>query len=289
MNRWGNMYAGVIGAILVTMLPQTMIFAESAASITVDAEGQASFRPDMSLDEVRGRARDQARRNAIERAVGVFVRGKSVVHNSQIIDDLIFSVARGVIEEEQWLEEGIQDVKEGRRGGPVEAVYHVKVKARVRPVKVERRSDFELRSSLNKQIYRNGEEALIKVRSSQAVYVHLFSVTQDGNVTVLLPNRFHAVSLLAADQEFVFPSDGLRALGIKLQVVLPTGSKKAMEYIKVIATRKPIRLVKDEPMEGVFQTYSGTEGGMIQDIIKRLAQLEDEDWTEATLPYQVSQ
>ena len=117
--------------------------------------------------------------------------------------------------------------------------------------------------------------------------MHLFSVTQDGSVTLLLPNRFHAGSLLAADQDLTFPGDGLRSLGVKLRVVLPMGAKKATEYIKVIATRKPIRLVKEETGEGVFHTYSGTEGGMIQDIIRRLAQLNEEDWTETTLPYEV--
>ena len=63
--------------------------AEASASVTIVAEGMAPFLKDMSLDEVRGRARDEARRNAIEQAVGVFVRSASVLHNSQITDELI--------------------------------------------------------------------------------------------------------------------------------------------------------------------------------------------------------
>ncbi len=43
-------------------------YAEPPAVVTVVTEGMAPILKDMSLDEVRGRARDDARRNAIEQA-----------------------------------------------------------------------------------------------------------------------------------------------------------------------------------------------------------------------------
>lgn len=269
-------------------LPGGEVRAEQAAGVWVTAEGMAPFASDMTLEEVRGKARDEARRNAIEHAVGLFVRGTTVLHNSMITDELVSSVARGVIEEEQWLEEHIEEVSD-KRPGPKLAIWHSTVKARVRPVRVERRAGFSLRASLNKTVFQAGEEALIKVQSSQPAYLHLFSVTQDGAVTLLLPNRFRADNLFQANQDYVVPDDRLRALGIKLRVLLPKNAKKAMEYIKVIATRKAINLVSDKTPDGVFHTFDGADGGMIRDVVKRLAELEDEDWTEATLPYEVRQ
>ncbi len=262
---------------------------EPPAKVTVVAEGNTPFLPDMSLDEARGRARDEARRNALEQAVGVFVRATSVVHNSQIADELISSVARGVIEEEQWTDERIEEVKGGKRAGTLVSVYHTRLKALIRPVRVERRGAFELRASLNKHVFQDGEEALITVRSSQPAYVHLFSVTQDGNVTLLFPNRLVAKNLLGADQDLVFPSDSQKALGIRLRVMLPPGSKRVVEHIKVIATRKPITLAKEESSGSVFRTFASREAGLIQHVVKNLALLEDEDWTETTLPYEVRQ
>lgn len=262
-------------------------FAEPPASVTVVAEGVAPFLKDMSLDEVRGRARDEARRNAIEQAVGVFVRSASVLHNSQITDELISSVSRGVIEQEQWSNEQIEEIKNGNRPGPAMAMYRITVKAQVRPVRVERRAGFDVRGSLNKTVFQDNEEALIKIRSTQPAYLHVFSVTQDGGVTLLLPNKFVERNQIAPDQEVMFPNDTLRALGVRLRVSLPKGAKKAQEYIKVIATRKPVNLVGTDASNDVFQTYTGGESGMIQDVIKRLAQLEDEDWSETTLPYEV--
>ena len=262
-------------------------YAESPATVTVVAEGVAPFLKDMSLDEVRGRARDDARRNAVEQAVGVFVRSATVLHNSQITDELISSVSRGVIEQEQWADEQIEQVQDGKRPGPALAVYRTTVKAQVRPVRVERRAGFEVRGGLNKTVFQDNEEALITIRSTQPAYLHVFSVTQDGSVTLLLPNKFVARNQITPDQAVVFPNETLRAMGVRLRVSLPKGEKLAREYIKVIATRKPARLVGEEVTNGVFKTYTGAGNGMIQDVIKRLAQLEDEDWNETTLPYEV--
>lgn len=277
----------VLGTALWTLIGNSPACADPPAVVTVVAEGMAPFLKDMSLDDVRGRARDEARRNAIEQAVGVFVRSASVLHNSQITDELISSVSRGVIEQEQWADERIEELKDGRRSGPAMAVYRTKITARVRPVRVERRAGFELRASLNKTVFQDNDEAFVRIRSTQPAYLHVFSVTQDGSVTLLLPNKFVERNQILPDQEVVFPSDALRALGVRLRVSLPKGAKTAREYIKVIATRKPVNLVGDDPSGHAFRTYSGSENGMIQDVIKRLAQLEDEDWNEATLPYEV--
>jgi hypothetical protein len=278
----------LLGVVFGMLVGDNRASAEPPASVTVVAEGVAPFLKDMSLDEVRGRARDEARRNAIEQAVGVFVRSASVLHNSQITDELISSVSRGVIEQEQWTNEEIQEVKEEKkRSGPAMAMYRTTVKAQVRPVRVERRAGFDVRGGLNKTVFQDNEEALIKIRSTQPAYLHVFSVTQDGGVTLLLPNKFVERNQIAPDQEVMFPNDTLRALGVRLRVSLPKGAKKAQEYIKIIATRKPISLVGPDASKDVFKTYTGGENGMIQDVIKRLAQLEDEDWNETTLPYEV--
>jgi len=292
MNRKkGRALLWVVAGVGLVMANE-VVLAESPTSVSVMAEGMSPFTKQMSLGEAQGRARDEARRNAIEQAVGMFVRGTTVLHNAQIADELITSVARGVIEEEQWIEEGIRDVQDEKHKGQKVHVYHSKVKALVRPVRVERRAGFELQASLNKQVFQEGEEAVIKVRSSQPAYLYLFSVTQDGSVTMLMPNHFVKRNHVSANQDVIFPGESLRTLGVKLRVTLPRGDKKAVEYIKVIVIRKPVHLVKehDDPAhERIFQTFAGADGGMIHDLVKRLALLEDEDWTETTLPYEVRQ
>ncbi|MBI4401096.1 MAG: DUF4384 domain-containing protein [Nitrospirae bacterium] len=154
------------------------------------------------------------------------------------------------------------------------------------PVKLETQ-DVELRASLNKQVFQEGEEARITVQASQPVYLHLLSLAQDGTVTVLLPNRVAPRNRILGGQEFVFPNESLREMGIRMQVALPKGADRSVERIKVIATREKIELVKKGgTLDDVFHTYTSTEGGL-QDVLKKLAGLEKKDWSETTLSYEV--
>src|SRR5207249_1608747 len=91
-TRRGPWWAALFWAVWLAAPGQATAVTEPIVAVTVVAEGLVPFQSDLSLNEVRVRARDEARRNAIEQAVGVFVRGKSVVHNSQIVDELILSV-----------------------------------------------------------------------------------------------------------------------------------------------------------------------------------------------------
>lgn len=278
--------AGLFGMGGIGLFAAAAAPAETAEKITVTVEGSAFFQRDLSLDEVRTKARDDARRNALERAVGVFVRGASVVYNSQIADDLVVSVSRGTIEDEQWLDERIEQPTSAE-SQPPQAVYRTKLVAVVRPIQVERRAGFEVHASLNKQVYQDGDEALIKVRTTESAYLHVFSVTSDGSVTLLVPNRFLSTNRVAAEQELLFPDERLKSVGVVLRVLLPKNAKKALEHIKVIATRKPVQLVADVSPQAVLQRFSGSETVMIRNVVKQLASLNDEDWAEVTVPYEI--
>jgi hypothetical protein len=67
----------------------------------------------------------------------------------------------------------------------------------------------------------------------------------------------------------------------------PSGAKRATERIKVIATRKKCDLIKAKFREAVFQVYEGKDTGLMTDLLRELALLEDADWAEATIPYEV--
>ena len=64
----------LLGVVLGIVVGNNTTSTEPLAPVTAMAEGVAPFLKDMSLDEVRGRAHDEARRYAIEQAAGVFVR-----------------------------------------------------------------------------------------------------------------------------------------------------------------------------------------------------------------------
>ena len=258
---------------------------EGGEGVWVIAEAVVQLADYMTVQEARSRSRNEARRKAIEKAVGIFVKGKTVVYNYVLAEDLVQSIVRGIVTDEQVLQEGLREV--GQQSNERATLYATKLKARVRPVQPERKAEFSLKVVLNQTVFREGEEVEIRVSSGHDVYLHLFSVGQDDAVTVLLPNRFAQDTLIRAEQQFVFPDDSQRAMGIRLRAFPPAGAKRATERIKVIATRKKRDLIKAKFREGVFQVYEGKDTGLVTDLLRELALLEDADWAEATVPYEV--
>ncbi|MGH7251635.1 MAG: LPP20 family lipoprotein, partial [Nitrospiraceae bacterium] len=65
---------------------------EPQGEIWVIAEGIVSLGDDITIAEAKARSRDEARRKAIEQAVGIFVKGQRMVYNAQLAEDLVRSL-----------------------------------------------------------------------------------------------------------------------------------------------------------------------------------------------------
>jgi hypothetical protein len=253
--------------------------------IWVSVEGVVPFGSDTTLGEAKSRSRDEARRKAIEQAVGVFVKGRTTIYNAQVADDLVQSLVRGIILEEQVIEEGVRQFETGT--GPKALQYATRLRAKVKAVRVERRENFAVKAELNKTVFSPREEMQIRVVSTKDVYLHIFNIGQDDAVTVLLPNRYARANFVTAQKIFIFPDDELRNAGIRLKVFPPAGTMKAIEKIKLLATTKPIDLTQGKIQEGMFQVYPGQDAVLATDLIKMLSLLDESEWTEVTVPYEV--
>lgn len=252
--------------------------------IWVVVEGVVPFGSDTTLGEAKSRSRDEARRKAIEQAVGVFVKGRTTIYNAQVADDLVQSLVRGIVLDEQVIEEGIRQFETGV--GPKALQYATRLRAKVKPVRIERRGNFAVKAELNKTVFSSGEEMQIRVVSTKDVYLHIFNIGQDDTVTVLLPNRYARANFVTAQDTFIFPDDELRNAGIRLRVFPPVGAKKSMEKIKLLATTKPIDLTQGKIQEGIFQVYPAQDAALATDLIKMLSLLDELEWTEVTVPYE---
>jgi hypothetical protein len=258
---------------------------EPREEIWVTAEGIVSLGDDTTVAEAKARSRDEARRKAIEQAVGSFVKGQTVVYNAQLAEDLVRSLVRGIVVEEQVVEEGMRQLRQDS-GAPA-LQYATKLRAKVKPVRVEHKGDFTLRTSLNKTVFQEKEEMRITAVPSKDAYIHIFNVGQDDTVTVLFPNRFAQNNFVDAQKELVFPDEAQRTMGIHLRVFPPAGANKALEKIKLIATTKRIDLLRGKIREGVYQVYPGKDTALVTDLLKELSVLDESEWAETTVPYEV--
>ena len=264
----------------------TTLTGDNLEPIWVTAEGIVPFGNNTTLAEAASQSRDLARRQAIEKALGVFVKAQTVVHNTNVAEETVHSSNRGIVVEEQILEQGIRAVDEGT--SPKAWVYATTLRTKVKPIPTTEPTDFKVEVLLNRTVFHEGEEIQVGVIPSQDAYVYILNVKQDDGVNVLFPNKFSDDNFLTAQQKLIFPSEDQRQKGIRLRVALPPGQPQAIEKLKIIATLERLTLTPDNTPKRVIADQANNSF-MMTDLMKQLALLEGTAWTEMTIPYEIRQ
>ena len=114
--------------LILVIFPLISLAAEKPVWVT--AEGEALMGEIETQKEAKDRARLDARNQAIEQAVGVFIRSHTLVSNSQVAEDLIYAAVRGKITKEKIL---FSDWDAQERN-----LYKIRIKALVEPVYPEK-------------------------------------------------------------------------------------------------------------------------------------------------------
>lgn len=263
---------------VIALLVIPLISSGDDKPVWVEATGEAKQGDHDTLKEVKERARRDAQMRAVEKAVGTFIKSHTLVSNNQVADDLIYASVRGKVRQTEILSEGWDDKDR--------STYRVKLKTLVDLVYPEKGEGMSARLSLSKDQLREGEDVKILYQSRSDGYVYLFSVAADGSVTLLFPNALYKDNLVFGGKGYEFPPAGSP---IRLSAAFLPGFKSAVaeEKVKLIATRKKEDLIPLGFQEGMFTTYDATSTGMINDLVRRLNQLDPADWTEASAVYRI--
>lgn len=258
--------------VLISALPAYA----SEKAIWIEAAGEAYQGEIETQKEVKDRAKRDAESKAVEQALGAFVKAHTLVSNSQLAEDLIYSAVRGKINKIEILKEG-WDEKDRN-------LFKVYLKALIEPVYPEAGEGLSVKLSLSKTNLKEGEEVKIFYQATSDCYIYIFSIAADGSVTLLLPNSRFLDNSVKAGKAYSFPPDGS---DIQLTAQFLPGYEKtaAEERIKVIATRQKEEIISLGFKEGLFKVYDAKSTGMISDLVKRLNQIAPTDWTEATAVY----
>jgi len=222
--------------------------------------------------EVMERARNDAKRKAIEEAVGTFVRSHTLVTNGQLGEDLIFTRVRGKIDKVRIITE--------KRDKNDPNLYRVRLRALVQPVYPEYGEGISIKLSLSNTTIKEGENVKIYYQTSTDCYVYIFSIAADNSVTLLFPNSHYQDNFIKANSGQVFPPDDCP---IKLKAMRLPGSngQQVEENVKVIATRRKETILQGF-QEGMFQVYDARSTGLVGDLARKLNQLDPADWGEAS-------
>ena len=262
--------------ISVILLP---LSARADVKIVV-AEGQAIIGGDITVPQARAMARNNARRSALEQAVGVSVRGSTVLYNSDLVSDLVVTATKGLIIKEEI-------IKDMPKVQGDQLSYFFKLRAYVKPINIERRGNFRIlkadvfRADKKKgsklPVFQQNDEIQVSIRANKDSYINIFSVSQDGMISKLFPNDYFKAEIVAAKKVFIFPDDIQMALGLKLRVKTPEKLNRAVESVLIIATKEKADFLSDEDIEEPT----------ITDLMKELSDIDPSLWAEKTVGYEV--
>ncbi len=263
---------------IITIL---LIFITSYAaeqSVLVEATGEAQMGEMDTPKEVKERAKRDAQNKAVEKAVGAFIKSHTLVSNNQVAEDLVYASVRGKIEKTEIIHEG-WDEKDRN-------LYRISLKVLVEPVYPEKGQGISLKISLSKSVLKEGEEAKIFYQANSDCYIYIFSIAADGSVTLLLPNSVDKDNHVTQGKAYEFPPAGSP---VRLQAMFLPGYKEkfAEERIKIIATKREEPIVPLGFQEGMVKVYDAKSTGMMNELVKKLSQLEPAEWTEASAVYKI--
>jgi len=271
--------------LLITLLLTTLCLSAQSGEILEDlgdgwyeVMGMSSLE-NLTPEQATRKAEDNACREAIEHFSGVQVSSSSsyVLGESERMDvdkysQIINSVSAGLILEKMPL------IKP--RIIPESLDIEVKLKVKVGKQKGKSDPKFKLRSSLDREYYKNGEEMTISVTPSIDCYLNILNFSSNDSVYILFPNTLLENNFVKAGEKFLLPSEEHRERGIRFRVGLLPGKEEDLEMIKILATKENIPFTALSSISTI-----GTYESTAIDIIGWIMDIPRDQMTESTLQF----
>jgi hypothetical protein len=253
----------------------------------VIVEGNSSME-NITKEEARRLAIEDAERNAVEQVAGVTVSADTLVSNFTVSSDVISAIPYGKIIEREIIEEDIQVIKDETKDktkGRPSSIYHVKLKAKVAKEKGSIDPYFKLEASLNRSVFKDGEEMQIKIKPARDCYITIFNILEDDSVLTLIPNRHIRDTLIKANEYLIFPDESMVKMGINLKVHGVEGKNVTKEKIYILCFKQPVDF-GSKFEEGIFGTYKGATA-FIRELKREVVDIPLSERAERFLPYEI--
>ncbi len=271
-------------AILLVGFQMESLFAQETTWVTVEG-----FAPNENVTKTEARklAIDDARREAVEKVVGVDLLAETMVINYNVSSDVIRAIPHGKVIGIEVLNEDVELIPAKEMGEAPFLAYKVKIRAQV--AKEFGRTDafFRLEAKANRTVYREGDHIEIQVTPSKDCYLTIFNVLEDETVIVLFPNRFNQNNFIKANTQFIFPGDNDRKKGITLEAFLNMDQQKTDEMFHVLALKEPLYFSSAKFKEGIFGIYDG-QSALVGDLVKTIVGIPLSHRAEKFIQYRIT-
>jgi len=239
----------------------------------------------ISREEARDRAVKDAQKKAVRKAVGADISEESLVINFRLSGSIVNAIPYGRVTDTTIIEEGVVNVHRDGQQSPSSA-YRVKIRAGV----VEERSgadaSFRVEAALDRSSYKEGDEMVLKIRSTKDCYIAIFNIVEGEKIIRLFPNKFQESNFVLAGNTFSFPGQRDRKRGIKLKAHLPAGRDGLTETFYLLALKKPFTFDTAGIQEGIFGFYDGHTAFM-GELVKEIVGIPLNERAEQLIQYQI--
>lgn len=235
--------------------------------------------------KARRQAIEIAERRAVAKALAPGVSVKTMLVNLRLSGSIVGAIPYGRVVSKKILTEGKVKAT-GADHGSMDMLYRVKIKAGVARQVVGDDPTFSLDASINKSVFKDGDELEIRMQSTRACYFAIFNILENKKIIRLLPNYLSTKNSLKAEEAYVFPGRKDRQKGLKLQLHLPAKQKAVTESIYILALTHPFELGSINVQEGIFGVYNG-ETLFMKDLIQEVVSIPLASRAEALMQYEI--
>ena len=269
---------------IILMLLSNPVFSQDAEWVTV--EGFAPIE-NVTKNEARKMAIANARREAVEKVVGVDILSETMVINYNVSGDVIRTIPHGKVIGQEILKEDIELIPAKNKGEAPYLAY--KIQLRVKVIKEKGRADvfFRLEAELNRTVFKEGDLIEIKVTPSRDCYLSIFNILEDETTLILFPNRFRQNNFVKANTTFTFPGDADRKKGITLEAFVSEGKEKVDEIFHVLALKEPLHFSTAKFKEGIYGIYDG-RSALVNDLVKDIVGIPLSHRAEKFIQYRIT-
>ena len=228
--------------------PETKVLdADPDGCTWVAATGSVRFGDQDTKHQAFAQAIAEARRKAVDTLLGVRIDHSFMDFQSENSLRGEFALTENLLRVTQLG----RAIKENvLRLGPVDDPDCVacRIEAQIQtclvPEKERRDNDFQVHVRLNRSSYQDGDEVIITVTSTRDSYLYIYNVDMDFRAALIAPNKYVPSVRVKAGEAWVYPSDDLRAKGLRATAYLLPGSSVSAETIRVVASKAalPTRL-----------------------------------------------
>lgn len=230
---------------------------QAGEPVTVTAEGRVVFE-NVTRDEAKSKAIRQAYKKGIRKAMGVEVQAQSFVRDGMFAGEFVHAISYGDIISEKILEQKFDVWQKTPDSDPL-PVYYVKMELTIVAQEGMPDPTFKVDVSLNKTGFTAGDELWMNVRATKDCYIIVLNIAANNDIYVLYPNDYQPDNQLVKNQTLQIPSKAERESGLRIRVANLEGSSADREFIKVIATKRPIEFLDEIEEQNGVKVFKNTQ------------------------------